>query len=163
MRTRLSLLVIVLGVAAVAVACGRASDDDVLSALGITPTATMSAEQMSTSTAVAVADQETRTAAMAEIEAGGASPVSLAAAGDVVQGKTQFQIRCLRCHQPTGTGAGPSLAGPGNAATLLSDQEIVDLVRTGEGHAAPPGPLNEVTISDRQMINILAYIRDQAE
>ena len=162
MRTRLSFLVIILGVAVVAAACGRASDDDILSALGITPTATLSVEQIATGTAAAIIAEQTRAAAMANIESGSGSPVSLAAAGDVTQGKTQFQIRCLRCHQPAGTGSAPALAGPGNVATNYSDQGIIDLIR-GDDHASPPGPLNEVTISDRQMINIIAYIRDQSE
>jgi mono/diheme cytochrome c family protein len=164
MRTRLSFLVVVLGLAVVAVACGRASDEDILSALGITPTATFSAEQMATGTAAALIEEQTRTAAIAEIESGSSgSPVSLAAAGDVVQGRTQFQVRCARCHQPSGASTGPALAGAGNAASTYTDQELFDLVRTGNGHATPPGPLTAVTISDRQLINIIAFIRDQSK
>jgi mono/diheme cytochrome c family protein len=126
----------------------------------------LSIAQIATGTSEAALEAQTRTAAIAQLSspgAGGGSPVSLAAAGDVVQGKTQFQIRCARCHNPSGSGSAPSLAGPGNPSTALSDQQIFDLVRTGEGHASPPGPLTTVTISDRQLINIIAFIRDQSE
>jgi hypothetical protein len=54
------------------------------------------------------------------------------------------------------------VSGAGNPATKYTDQELQQLVRTGEGHASPPGPLNAVTISDRQLINIIAFIRDQS-
>src|SRR5829696_2800462 len=51
MRTRLTFLVATLGIAVIAVACGRASQADIDSALGITPTATLSADQIATGTA----------------------------------------------------------------------------------------------------------------
>lgn len=163
MRNRLSFLVVTLGLAAAAVACGRASDDDILSALGITPTATLSVDQIATGTSAAVTSQETRTAAMTNLESGSGSPVSLADTGDVAQGTIQFQLRCLNCHKPAGAGSGPALAGPENPAASFSDQAIFDLVRTGDGHAKPPGPLTAVTISDRQLINIIAFIRNQSK
>jgi mono/diheme cytochrome c family protein len=163
MRTRLSLLVVTIGIAVVAAACGRASETDILSALGITPTATLSSEQAATSTAAAISGLETRTAAQASIDSGSGSPVALAEAGDVAQGKIQFQLRCLNCHRVAGTGTAPALVGPANPAVPISDQGIFDLVRTGEGHAVPPGPLTVVTISDRQLINIIAFIRDQSK
>lgn len=165
MRKRLSFLVVTLAVAVIAVACGRASQEDINAALGITPTATLSAEQIATGTAAAVAVQQTQSAviAMAGSPGAGGSPVDLAAAGDVVQGRTQYQLRCLNCHRPGNAVNAPVLSGPDNPATKYTDQELVDLVRTGEGHATPPGPLSEVTISERQLINIIAFIRDQSK
>lgn len=162
MRTRLSFLIVTIAVAFVAVACGRASQSDIDSALGITPTATLSAEMMATGTAQAAVAEQTRTAAFAAAEAGG-SPVAIALSGDVVQGRTQYQLRCLNCHRPNNAVNAPVLSGPDNPATQLSDQALIDLVRTGEGHATPPGPLSEVTISERQLINIIAFIRDQSK
>jgi mono/diheme cytochrome c family protein len=165
MRKRLSFLVVTLAVAVIAVACGRASKEDINAALGITPTVTLSAEQIATGTASAAAAQETRSAAiaMAGSPGAGGSPVALAAAGDVVQGRTQYQLRCLNCHRPNNAVNAPVLAGPDNPATKYSDQELVALVRTGDGHSTPPGPLNEVNISERQLINIIAFIRDQSK
>ena len=163
MRRRLSFLISTLAVAVIAVACGRASRSDINSALGITPSPTLSVAQVATGTAAAAEAQQTRTAAQAAIDnPGSGSPVSLAAAGDVVQGGTQFQLRCARCHSPNGNGSAPALAGAGNPATTYTDQELQQLVRTGEGHAQPPGPLTSVTISDRQLINIIAFIRDRS-
>lgn len=165
MRTRLLFLLATIGVAVFAVACGRASQQEIDSALGITPTATLSAEQVATGTAAAVVAEQTRTAAFNALSSPGAGggDVSLAAAGDVAQGKLQYQLRCLNCHRPNNAVNGPVLAGPDNPAVALTDQQIVDLVRTGEGHASPPGPLTEVTISERQLINILAFVRDQSK
>ena len=162
MRKRLTFLVATIAVAFIAVACGRASQDDINAALGITPSATLSAEMMATGTAQVQIAEQTRTAAVAAAEAGG-SPVALALTGDVVQGRTQYQLRCLNCHRPNNAVNAPILSGPGNPATQFSDEELVALVRTGEGHATPPGPLNEVTISERQLINIIAFIRDQSK
>lgn len=165
MRTRFSLLLVTVGIAIVAVACGRASQADIDSALGITPTTTFTAEQIASSTAVAVSAQETRTAAQALLASPGAagSGVSLAAAGDVTQGGLQYRLRCLNCHRANSPSGAPLLEGPDNPAVALADQAIFDLVRTGEGHSAPPGPLTEVTISDTQLINIIAFIRDQSK
>lgn len=162
MRRRFSFLVATIAVAVVAVACGRASKDDINAALGITPTATLSAEMMATGAAQVAAAEQTRTAAFAAAEAGG-SPVAMALTGDVVQGRTQYQLRCLNCHRANNAVNAPVLSGPDNPATKLSDAELVALVRTGEGHASPPGPLSEVTISERQLINIIAFIRDQSK
>lgn len=164
MRRRLTLLISMLGIAVIAVACGRASETDIDAALGITPTATLSAEMVATGTAAAAVAEQTRAAAfLALASPGSGSPVSLAAAGDVVQGKTQFQLRCSRCHQPSGSGSASALVGPENPATKYTDEQLRDLVRTGEGHASPPGPLTSVTISDRQLINIIAFVRDQSK
>lgn len=163
MRGRLSLLLTTGCLAIVLVACGRASPADIDAALGITPTATLSTEQMATGTADAIADQETRTAAQANLASPGANggDGNLAAAGNAMIGRTQFTNWCLRCHQPSGAGQGPALAGPTSPTTNLTDQQLFDLVRTGEGHPVPPGPITTATLTDRQLIDVLAYIRSQ--
>ena len=159
---RLSMLIVTGGLAAVLVACGRASPADIDAALGITPTATLSTEQILAGTEQAVASDQTRTAAQAQLAA---SPVpgqtvELAAAGNAASGGTTFRLYCVACHSPAGGPKGPSLAGPDNPAVARSDQELFDLIRTGEGHAAPPGPYTTSTITDRQLIDVLAYIRE---
>ena len=122
-------------VALVMVACGRATQEDIDNALNITPTTTLSAEQVAQNTAAAVSEEETRTAAQAALASPGAdgAPVDLASAGNPTMGRTAFLMRCQGCHNPAGAGAAPALAGPDNPATALSDQELVDLLRTGEG------------------------------
>jgi mono/diheme cytochrome c family protein len=153
MRGRVSLLVMTIGVAVFAVACGRASQKQIDSALGITPTATLSASDISTSTAQAAA------VASAGVNA---SPGSVAAVGNVVQGKSTFQFNCAQCHRPDGTGRGPSLTGPSSPAIALSDDQIKDLIRNGTNHK-PPGPFKEFQINDQRIADIIAYIRSIAK
>ncbi len=165
MRTRLAFLLMTGAIAVIAVACGRASPRDIDMALGITPTPTLSADEMVTSTAVAIAAAATKQAAIAALASPGGegANVNLAAAGDVTQGRTQFQIRCQQCHQPSGKGKAVALTGPGNASTKYTDAQLRDLLRTGTGHSTPPGPISTTTISERQLINIIAYIRSQSK
>jgi mono/diheme cytochrome c family protein len=165
LRARLSFLVMCGIVAVVAVACGRASQDDINNALQITVTATLSDQQIADNTAVAVADQATRDAAQAALSSPGANggPVDLASAGNPLMGRTAFLQRCQGCHKPAGGGIGPALAGPDNPAVALTDQQLVDLLRTGEGHASPPGPLSEVDVNEAQMVDIIAFIRQQSK
>jgi mono/diheme cytochrome c family protein len=164
-RTRLSFLVMCGLIAVVAVACGRASDEDIYQALGVTPTPTLSEQQIADQTAVAVAEDETRVAAQTAIAASpveGGEGADLASAGNPVLGRTAFLQRCQSCHRPGGAGPAPELAGPSNPAVELTDQEIVDLVRTGEGHGDTL-PFDEVAIREQQLIDVLAFIREQSK
>ncbi|MGI8476396.1 MAG: c-type cytochrome [Thermomicrobiales bacterium] len=165
MRMRVTFLLMTIGIAVVAVACGRASDRQIDAALGITPTPTLSAGSVATGTSSAIAEGTRRAQARAALGSPGAngSPASLAAAGDVVQGKSAFQLRCLGCHQASGAGRAPALKGPANPSVALSDGQLQDLIRKGTKHPVPPGPYTTVDISDRQLINILAFLRDQAK
>jgi mono/diheme cytochrome c family protein len=156
MRTRALLLVMTIGIAVIAVACGRASESDINSALGITPSPTQSAEEIATTTAQAAALAATGTAA-----ASSGSPGAVAQ-GDIVQGEQQFGIWCQQCHRPDGSGRGPALAGPDSPAAGMTDEEITDLIRNGTNHD-PPGNYETHEISDRQIVNIVAYIHSIAE
>lgn len=164
-RTRLSFLAMCATIGIVAVACGRASQDDINNALNITVTATMSEQEIAQSTEQAESELATQQAAQSSLSSPGAdgAAVDLASAGNATMGRTAFLMRCQGCHVPAGTGAGPALSGPDNPAVALSDQELVDLLRTGEGHANPPGPLSEVDVNEQQMIDILAFIRQQSK
>jgi mono/diheme cytochrome c family protein len=153
MRGRALFLVMTIGIAIVAVACGRASESDINSALGITPSPTESAEQMVTSTARAAA---TRTAAAAAAESPGA-----VALGDITAGEAQFNIFCAQCHKPDGSGRGPALAGAESPAKGMTDAQLTDLIRNGTNHA-PPGAYKTTEISDKQITNINAYIHSIA-
>jgi len=158
MRKRGSLLAVtILTVLVVAVACGRASEQDINNALGIKPTATLSDEQIAQAT-------ESAEAAASAI-ASGATPITdgeVAAipAGDIRLGQQQFQFQCVSCHQANGTGRGPALIGPDSPVVDMTDQELFDLVRTGEGHTGQQ-PVSTVRLSDKQLASIIAYIRDE--
>lgn len=155
MRKRGSVLALTfLSVLIVVVACGRASEEDINKALGIVPTATLSGEQIAQAT-------ESANAAASAIAAGGTPEGGVAMpVGDVRLGQQQFQFQCMQCHQPSGAGAGGAITTADSPAIALTDQEIFDLVRTGEGHAEQEG-VSEVRISDMQLASIIAYIRDQ--
>ena len=164
-RTRLSFLVMCGLITVVAVACGRASDDDIYQALGVTPTPTLSDQQIADQTAAAVSDEETQVALATALVASpvdGGGGVDLASAGNPVAGRTAFLQRCQSCHRPGGAGPAPELAGPSNPAVELTDQEIVDLVRTGEGHGGTVA-FDEVAIREQQLIDVLAFIREQSK
>jgi len=154
MRKRGSVLALtLLSVLIVVVACGRASEEDINKALGIEPTATLSAEQIAQAT-------ESAEAAASAI-ASGATPVeSGMPVGDVRLGQQQFQFQCMQCHQPSGAGQGPALTTADSPAIALTDQEIFDIVRTGEGHGTQAA-VSEVRVNDLQLASIIAYIRDQ--
>ena len=163
MRTPARLILMAILISVAAVACGRASKSDIDSALHITPTPTFSAGVILTSTAEAVAREATRQAAIAALSSPGSgdnASVSLAAAGDVAAGQTQFLNRCQACHRPAGNGRGPALTGASAKPITLSDEQLRDLIRTGAGHANPPGAYTTIDISDRNLINIIAYLRD---
>ena len=163
-RARFSFIAMCAMVSILLVACGRASEDDINNALNITAIPTLSADEIAQSTQQAINDEETRVAASTEIAGspGADGSVDIAAAGNPVLGQGVFNGRCLGCHKAGGGGMGPDLSGPTSPVVAMTDQQIVDLIRSGEGHT-PPGPLTTIDISDSQMPNLLAYLRQQAK
>jgi mono/diheme cytochrome c family protein len=163
-RRRGYWLVTVIGLATLAVACGRATENDINSALGITPTATMSADQQATATADAEAN-----ATQAAAIAGGASPAdaaaadtNLAALGNVMLGRTGFAVQCQRCHNPAGTGVGDALSGENNPANALNDVQLYNLIADGTGHGPDVGgPGALATLTDKQIYDLIAFVRSQ--
>ncbi|MGH2615805.1 MAG: c-type cytochrome [Thermomicrobiales bacterium] len=151
-RRRFTLLVTVIAVALVAAACGRATDDQINQVLGITPTATLSAEQIAAATEAASATAEARLLA--------ASSPGARAQGDVAQGARQFQTWCAGCHGPGG--AGPDILAPGSPGASVTAESLLPLVRDAIGHATPPGPYLATEISDDQIAGIAAYLNEQA-
>lgn len=159
-RNRAFLLASVFLVAAVLVACGRASEDDINAALGITPTATLSAAEVAKATedanllATQIAAGDTPSDAL--------NNTNLASLGSVQLGRTNFATQCQRCHTPSGTGAAAALVGATSPSTKLTDTQIYDMLKNGTNHEKAeggPGALNLLT--DDQVYNIIAYIRDQ--
>lgn len=154
-RRRSSLIVCLLSLAVLAVACGRASEDDINSALGITPTATRNAEQIAGATTTAQA-QETQVAANAAGTPASADDAAaqLLANGNVALGQTVFFQNCLSCHGPNAPAG--VLNGPNDAD--LSAGSFAALIRDGTGHPAPPGPFPTQRISDDQLRNLYAWL-----
>ena len=152
---RFVLLVSVITVALGAAACGRATDDQINQALGITPTATQSAEQVAAATEAANATAAARQLA--------ASSPGAAVLGDVTQGSRQFQTWCSGCHGPGGQG--PDIRSPGSPGETATAESLLALVREGVGHPEPPNPpgvYSATEITDKQVADLAAYLRDQA-
>ena len=154
---RFVLLVALITVALGAAACGRATEDEINQALGITPTATQSAEQRAAATEAASATAAGRLLAAS-------SPGAVAAAlGDVSQGSRQFQTWCSGCHGPGGVG--PDIRSPGSPGATITAETLLPLVREGVGHPEPPNPpgvYRTTEITDKQVADIAAYLRDQS-
>jgi mono/diheme cytochrome c family protein len=150
-RRRFSVLVTLISVALLGVACGRATEEQINQALGITPTATMSAEQIGSATEAASATASARELALSSPGAG--------ALGDVNQGARQFQTWCQGCHGPGGMG--PDIRAPGSAGASVTTDSLLPMVRVGEGHT-PPGAYKETEITDAQIADIAAYLNEQA-
>jgi mono/diheme cytochrome c family protein len=154
---RFVLLVALITVALGAAACGRATEDEINQALGITPTATQSAEQL------AAATEAARATAGARLLAASSPGAVAAALGDVSQGSRQFQTWCSGCHGPGGVG--PDIRSPGSPGASITAETLLPLVREGVGHPEPPDPpgvYRTTEISDKQVADIAAYLRDQS-
>lgn len=155
LRRRSALIACLLMMAIVAVACGRASEDDINSALGITPTATQNADQIAavTATVQARATQVAAGAAGTPASADEAA-AELLANGNIALGQTPFFQNCLSCHGPNAPAG--TLNGPNDAN--LSPASFVALIREGTGHPVPPGPFAVQRISDDQLRNLYAWL-----
>jgi mono/diheme cytochrome c family protein len=131
----------------IAVACGRASDEQIDQALGITPTATINPTD---------AARESEIAAASAV----ASPAN-EHLGVAALGRTKFQFNCQVCHSATGTA--PNLLEPGGPYADLDYATLYPIVREGEGgHTPKPGPIPTFKVTDDDIANIAAYIREQA-
>ncbi|MGH2552008.1 MAG: c-type cytochrome [Thermomicrobiales bacterium] len=160
-RRRGYMLMSIMLLAVVAVACGRATENDINSALGITPTATLSPDQQSTATAEAAA-RATDIALGIAPSPGSLDDVDLASLGNLTLGRTAFAVQCQRCHTPSGQGAAAALSGANNPAAALSDSAIYAMISDGTNHGKDiGGPGALTTLSDAQIYNIIAFLRGQ--
>jgi len=152
MSSRALILVSVTAAAVGLAACGRASQEQIYQALGVTPTPTISAEEMARATAAVEATRQ----AIEEARAtpGGASDVFL---GDAAKGKTTFTMWCMACHGPGG--AGGDLAGlPG-----YTPESFLELVRTGKtasGGDHGPGGYQAFQVPDNSVMDLGAYLKN---
>ena len=153
-RRRGSLLLTVIATGLLVAACGRASPADISRALGITPTATLSAAQIATATSAAAAAASQVAAAALSGSPGAGSPAAVAA-GDITRGGQQFTTWCAGCHRANGRG--PDILAPGGPGAGLAYPDLEALIRQGTNHT-PPGPYATTRITDRQLNDIHAYI-----
>ena len=151
MTRRASLLTTIIAVALMAAACGRASEEQINQALGITPTPTASAEQVASATAAASASEAASALA--------ASSPGAVALGDVTQGQRVFTTWCSGCHGPGGQGG--DIRSPGSPGASVSVDTLLPLIRDGEGHT-PPGPYSATEITDKQVTDVAAYLLSEA-
>lgn len=155
-RARATLMASMIIAAVALAACGRATEEEINQALGITPTPTRSAGQIAEATArvaSAAATREAETASGSPQPGGGA-----ALAGDPVRGQTQFSLFCLQCHGPAAQG--PDLLQAGSPAASLTYNEMLTLLREGTDHGVAPIP--NYLVSDQSVADIHAYIQAQA-
>lgn len=160
-RRRGYMLGSIVFLAVIAVACGRATEDDINSALGITPTATLSADQQQTATAAAAA-RATDAALGIAPSPGSLDNVDLASLGNLTLGRTTFAVQCQRCHTPNGQGVAPALSGANNPAAALTDSQLYSVMNDGTNHGQDiggPGALG--TLTDKQIYDIIAFLRSQ--
>jgi mono/diheme cytochrome c family protein len=156
------MLVSVIVLAVVAVACGRATEDDINSALGITPTATMSAEQQATATAAADARATDAALGIAPSPGSEADNTDLASLGNPTLGRTTFAVQCQRCHTPNGTGSAPALTGGTNPAAAMTDPQLFSLMKDGTNHGPDVGGPGAIgTLTDKQIYDLIAFLRSQ--
>ena len=155
LRSRAALLSCLLAVAMLAVACGRATEDDINSALGITPSPTPNEEQIAqATTAAAVAATRRAAAAAGTPGTGEEAALEALSGGNVALGNTAFLQNCLSCHGPNAPAG--TLNGPNDAD--LSPETFLALIREGEGHPVPPGAIPESRLSDAALRNLYAWL-----
>ena len=127
---RLVLLVSLITVALGAAACGRATEDEINQALGITDG---NAERRADGLRDESRQRDRRGRLLA------ASSPGAAAQGDVTKGSRQFQTWCSGCHGPGGVG--PDIRSPGSPGATVSAETLLPLIREGAGHPIHPRSL----------------------
>ncbi|MCC6315224.1 MAG: cytochrome c [Thermomicrobiales bacterium] len=152
MMRRGLLLAMTIAVAMMLAACGRATDEQINQALGITPTPTLTAGGIASATAAATATAEARALALASPAGGGG-----AALGDVTVGARQFTTWCSGCHGPGGSG--PDILKPGVLGAAATSDSFQTLLRDGDGH---PTTYKITEIDDKQINDLAAYINSKS-
>lgn len=156
-RRRAAFLLATVAVAGLAVACGRATDQEINQALGITPTDTAPAAEIATGTAAAAA----RPAGSPGSESGSPAPgAAVGLIGDVSRGRLQYQVQCMSCHRAGGIGG--DLLAPGGPGAAVTFEGLLPLIREGTGHPRPPGPYPPTLLTDSNIRDLVAFIRSQA-
>lgn len=161
-RHRAYWLIALIGLATVAVACGRATESDINAALGITPTATMSAEDISTATQEAIENATRVAEGGGGIDSAASDTTNLAALGNALIGRTTFISNCTGCHVANGSGVAPPIPGADGVAAPLTDMQVYNVIREGVNHGEDVGgPGARANLTDKQIYDMIAFIRSQ--
>jgi mono/diheme cytochrome c family protein len=144
-RHRSAGLLTILTLALLLIACGRATDQEIDQALGITPTATADPT---------ISAEETAAAEAAAASPGGSETVAVT--GNATLGKSKYSFTCAVCHRAGGGGSAPDLTDAGGPGATLTLETLTSVVRDGEGH--PPGPYETFEVTDSDIANILAFL-----
>ena len=151
-----------MGLAIFAVACGRASEDDINAALGITPTATMSADDIATATQESIENAARVAESGGGIDSAANDTTDLAALGNPLIGRTGFLSNCTGCHVANGSGSAPPVPGENGIAAPLTDMQIYNVIREGVNHGEDVGgPGARANLTDKQIYDMIAFIRSQ--
>jgi mono/diheme cytochrome c family protein len=161
-RHRAYWLIAVVCLATFAVACGRASEADINAALGITPSPTLSADDIATSTALA-SDNATRVAGGGEgVDTAADDTTDLTVLGNPMIGRTSFLSNCTGCHAANGSGVAAPVPGASGMAALLTDMQLYNVIREGTNHGEDVGgPGARANLTDKQIYDMIAFIRNQ--
>lgn len=99
---------------------------------------------------------------------------SLAQAADAKAGKVKYNLYCVGCHSTTGKGDGPAASSlnpkPQDLTNVhymnsLGDQYLFNIIKGG-GSSVKKSPLMPAwgsTLSDKEIWNLVAYIRGLAQ
>jgi putative heme-binding domain-containing protein len=92
------------------------------------------------------------------IVAGGSLSAQHATAFDIEDGGRAFRNTCANCHGPDGDQIAGIDLGRGQFRRMLSDQELVGIIRNG----IPNTPMPATNVSEVQAVKIVAYLRSLA-
>jgi len=84
--------------------------------------------------------------------------VQRSTAADIADGARQFQSTCANCHGPDGGEVAGIDLGRGQFRRPMSDQDLVQIIRTG----IPGTPMPASNFSEEQASRIVAYLRSVA-
>ena len=93
------------------------------------------------------------------LAAGGSLSAQHATAFDIEDGSRAFRNTCANCHGPDGDQIAGIDLGRAQFRRVLTDQELVNIIRTG----IPNTPMPATNVSEAQAIKIVAYLRSVAE
>jgi mono/diheme cytochrome c family protein len=127
----------------------------VMAGLGLSACQALPAPAPAPVVTVAPAPVRASTATTVPVPSTTAAPVVAASIPDLDIGQAAWkEARCTACHGPLALGG----IGPGLAATRLSYDEFITVVRT----AHPPKPaFDQATLPDQTVYNIYAWVRTQ--
>jgi mono/diheme cytochrome c family protein len=72
-----------------------------------------------------------------------------------------FLTNCTACHRGP-TARGGDLLAPGGIGAGVTFESLLPIVRQGEGHPTPPGPVPVTKLDDADLHDLVAFIRSNA-